>query len=297
MSRPRSAAAAAAFPAWSKTGPGERRALLMKAADVLASKVGEFTRLMIEETGATGALGRLQRDARRQHAARGGGDDHADLRRGHPVRQAGLAGDGHPPAGRRLRRHRAVERAGHPRHARGRDAARLRQHRGAEGLRDVPRHAPPDRPGDRRGGPAEGRDQRHHQRSQGRGRGRRGAGRRIRRSADQLHRLDQGRPDHRRAGRPASEAGAARARRQGAAGRARRRRHRRRGQRRGVRRLHEPGPDLHVDRADHRRREDRRRVRRQARGARLEAAGRRPARPCRAGLADQQRSRPRRWTG
>lgn len=47
-------AAAAAFPAWSKTGPGERRALLTKAADVMASKVGEFTRLMMEETGATG---------------------------------------------------------------------------------------------------------------------------------------------------------------------------------------------------------------------------------------------------
>ena len=47
------AAAAAAFPSWSKTGPGERRTLLMKAADVLASKVAEFTRLMIEETGAT----------------------------------------------------------------------------------------------------------------------------------------------------------------------------------------------------------------------------------------------------
>jgi vanillin dehydrogenase len=47
------AAAAAAFPGWSKTGPGERRALLMKAADSLASKVEEFTRLMIEETGAT----------------------------------------------------------------------------------------------------------------------------------------------------------------------------------------------------------------------------------------------------
>lgn len=47
-------AAAAAFPAWSKTGPGERRALLSKAADVMASKVGEFTRLMTEETGATG---------------------------------------------------------------------------------------------------------------------------------------------------------------------------------------------------------------------------------------------------
>jgi len=46
-------AAAAAFPAWSKTGPGERRTLLMRAADSLASKVAEFTRLMIEETGAT----------------------------------------------------------------------------------------------------------------------------------------------------------------------------------------------------------------------------------------------------
>ncbi|RUW70446.1 MULTISPECIES: aldehyde dehydrogenase [unclassified Mesorhizobium] len=47
-------AAAAAFPAWSRTGPGERRALLSKAAEVMASKVGEFTRLMMEETGATG---------------------------------------------------------------------------------------------------------------------------------------------------------------------------------------------------------------------------------------------------
>lgn len=46
-------AAAAAFKTWSKTGPGERRALLMKAADIMESKAGEFTRLMIEETGGT----------------------------------------------------------------------------------------------------------------------------------------------------------------------------------------------------------------------------------------------------
>ncbi|MBW8786434.1 MAG: aldehyde dehydrogenase [Rhizobium leguminosarum] len=46
-------AAAAAFGAWSKTGPGQRRAILMKAADIMDSKVAEFTRLMIEETGAT----------------------------------------------------------------------------------------------------------------------------------------------------------------------------------------------------------------------------------------------------
>ncbi|ESY53652.1 MULTISPECIES: aldehyde dehydrogenase [unclassified Mesorhizobium] len=47
-------AAALAFKSWSKTGPGERRAFLSKAADVMDSKVGEFTRLMMEETGATG---------------------------------------------------------------------------------------------------------------------------------------------------------------------------------------------------------------------------------------------------
>jgi acyl-CoA reductase-like NAD-dependent aldehyde dehydrogenase len=47
------AAASAAFPAWSKMGPGARRALLLKAADVLASKAGEFTELMITETGGT----------------------------------------------------------------------------------------------------------------------------------------------------------------------------------------------------------------------------------------------------
>lgn len=47
-------AAAAAFPEWSKTGPLQRRTLLLKAADILASKVEEFTTLMIEETGATG---------------------------------------------------------------------------------------------------------------------------------------------------------------------------------------------------------------------------------------------------
>src|SRR5262249_19258292 len=46
-------AAWAAFAAWSKTGAGERRALLMKAADSLASKVEEFTKLVVEETGAT----------------------------------------------------------------------------------------------------------------------------------------------------------------------------------------------------------------------------------------------------
>jgi len=46
-------AAARAFPAWSGTGPGERRALLLKAADLLEARAGEFTQPMIEEIGAT----------------------------------------------------------------------------------------------------------------------------------------------------------------------------------------------------------------------------------------------------
>jgi acyl-CoA reductase-like NAD-dependent aldehyde dehydrogenase len=46
-------AAAAAFPAWAEIGPNERRTLLLKASEIMASKVDEFTRLMLEETGAT----------------------------------------------------------------------------------------------------------------------------------------------------------------------------------------------------------------------------------------------------
>jgi acyl-CoA reductase-like NAD-dependent aldehyde dehydrogenase len=46
-------AAAAAFPAWSATGPNQRRMILLKAADVLASKAPQFIELMAAETGAT----------------------------------------------------------------------------------------------------------------------------------------------------------------------------------------------------------------------------------------------------
>ncbi|MET0878820.1 MAG: aldehyde dehydrogenase [Tardiphaga sp.] len=46
-------AAAAAFPAWSDTGPGARRAILLKAADILAARAPQFVQLMAMETGAT----------------------------------------------------------------------------------------------------------------------------------------------------------------------------------------------------------------------------------------------------
>lgn len=46
-------AAAAAFPAWSSSAPRERRMILLKAADVLESKVGDFIEAMAGEIGAT----------------------------------------------------------------------------------------------------------------------------------------------------------------------------------------------------------------------------------------------------
>ena len=47
------AAAAKAFEAWSETGLTVRRALLLKAADLMEGRTNDFIRLMLEETGAT----------------------------------------------------------------------------------------------------------------------------------------------------------------------------------------------------------------------------------------------------
>ncbi len=46
-------AAAAAFPQWSATGPGERRALLLKAAQALEARGADFAHSMAAETGAS----------------------------------------------------------------------------------------------------------------------------------------------------------------------------------------------------------------------------------------------------
>jgi benzaldehyde dehydrogenase (NAD) len=47
-------AAAEAFKTWSETGPGERRALLLKAAEALEAKTPKFIEAVPAETGATG---------------------------------------------------------------------------------------------------------------------------------------------------------------------------------------------------------------------------------------------------
>lgn len=46
-------AAAAAFPKWSATGPSERRAKLMKAAELLEARAQQFATVMMAETGST----------------------------------------------------------------------------------------------------------------------------------------------------------------------------------------------------------------------------------------------------
>lgn len=48
-------AAARVFPEWSATGPAQRRALLMAAADNLQAKAAEISKAMAEEIGATAA--------------------------------------------------------------------------------------------------------------------------------------------------------------------------------------------------------------------------------------------------
>lgn len=46
-------AAAKAFPAWSATGPGEKRAKLLKAAELMEARQADFIQRMVDETGAT----------------------------------------------------------------------------------------------------------------------------------------------------------------------------------------------------------------------------------------------------
>ena len=46
-------AAAAAFPAWSKTLPAERQAMFLKAAEILEKKQDEIVTILAEETGCT----------------------------------------------------------------------------------------------------------------------------------------------------------------------------------------------------------------------------------------------------
>jgi vanillin dehydrogenase len=50
-------AAAAAFPQWAAIGPNERRARLVKAADLMEARAAQFATILTTETGATGGWG------------------------------------------------------------------------------------------------------------------------------------------------------------------------------------------------------------------------------------------------
>ena len=194
-------AAAVAFPAWADTGPNHRRTLLLKAAEVMAAKADEFTRLVIEETGATGPwagfnvmlAAQMLREAASMTTQIGGevipSDKPGCLSLA--VRQpagvvVGIAPWNAPVIlGTRAARH----------------AARLRQHRGAQGVGIVSRDAPADRPGVQRGRFPQGRRQCGDQCARRCADDRRGADRPSGGQADQLHRLDPRRAHRRRARR------------------------------------------------------------------------------------------------
>jgi aldehyde dehydrogenase (NAD+) len=53
-------AAKAAFPGWSKTPPGERRAIFLKAADIMERRSDELVRAMMEEVGGTIGISMFQ---------------------------------------------------------------------------------------------------------------------------------------------------------------------------------------------------------------------------------------------
>ena len=279
-----------------RPAPANAARLLSKAADVMASKVGEFTRLMMEETGATGPwagfnvmlAANMLREAAAMTTQIAGevipSDKPGTLAMA--IRQpAGVVLGIAPWNAPVILGTRAVAmplacgntvvlKASEMCPGTHRLIGQVLREAGLpNGVVNVVTNDPKDAAADRRG-----------------------ADRASGGEARQLHRLDPGRPDHRRARRPAPQAGAARARRQGAARGARRRRYRRRRQRRGLRRLHAPGPDLHVDRArssSTKRSPTNSSTSSRARASR--AAGRRSARPCRAGLADQQPGGRQRW--
>jgi acyl-CoA reductase-like NAD-dependent aldehyde dehydrogenase len=135
-------AAAEAFKSWSQTGPGARRALLLKAADALEAKTPQFIDAVSAETGATGmwagfnvmlAAGMI-REAASLTTQVAGEVIPSDV-------PGSLAMGMRQPAGVVLgiAPWNAPVILGRARH---RHAAGLRQHRDPQGLRELPAHAP-----------------------------------------------------------------------------------------------------------------------------------------------------------
>jgi acyl-CoA reductase-like NAD-dependent aldehyde dehydrogenase len=115
------AAAQAVFPAWAALGPGERRKLLLKAADLLEQHTPDFIAIGVQETGA----------------APGWYGFNVMLAAG-MLREAR---DGDASASRCRVGHRPVERPGDPWCAGPCDASGLRQHGRAQSVGSLPGRA------------------------------------------------------------------------------------------------------------------------------------------------------------
>ena len=129
-------AASAAFEGWRATPPAERQRIFLKAADLLEERRDEVVSMLARETGSTFGFGMFQSFFVPEPLPAGGGARVRAARAGHPVRH-GRVRDGHPPAGRRRRRDRALERGADPLGALDRRAARARQHGRAQAVRVV----------------------------------------------------------------------------------------------------------------------------------------------------------------
>ena len=127
-------AAAAAFPAWSKTPPAERQRVFLKAADLLEARAEEVAGWLTRETGSAFGFSMFQLHfvpgLFRQAAALA----YAPLGEVLPSDYRLLL-HGPEATRRRRRRDRAVERGAHPLCPRDRRAARTRQHGRPEAVR------------------------------------------------------------------------------------------------------------------------------------------------------------------
>ncbi len=254
-------AAAEAFRTWSETGPNQRRALLLKAADALEAKTPQFIEAVPAETGATGmwagfnvmlAAGMIREAAALTTQVAGEvipSDVPGSLAMGLRVPAGVVLGIApwNAPVILGVRAIATPLACGNTVILKGSENCPRTHALIIEAFADA--------------GLSAGRRQLHHQctgrcRCGGGGDGCAPCG-----AARQLHRQHARGPDHRHDLREAPEAGGAGTGRQGADGGAGRRRHRRRRQRRGLRLLRQQRADLHEHRAHHRGPEDRRRLR------------------------------------
>jgi hypothetical protein len=134
-------AAAEAIPVWAATGPGKRRDLLLRAADVLAAHQREFIESMIAETGATEGWAAFNVAFGASVTARSCLDDDAGDRRDYSQRRPRQSRHGYWPAPGCVRRHCALERARHSRCPGNRHASGLWKHGHLQGVGGMPRGA------------------------------------------------------------------------------------------------------------------------------------------------------------